>query len=250
MKKSFFVLLLLITCTNLYSQKKNKSQKKQISTSEIVKPIPKQIETIVNNTIVNDATKNNVIVKTVDSKIDLTQKKVKPIECVYFQNYKNDFETYKSTKLYLVFLRSFSGNFERIYFTLAKKNEIPYLNIDLIYKGTDEEYGENICFGEKSKLLIKLKDGKTVSLLHIETEDCYKNVVNGVRDVSRNLSGSFRFLQEDIETLKNSPLETMQIVFENEKKEYAFQINAYSEVENKTFEPQTYFQNYMNCIEN
>jgi hypothetical protein len=82
MKKSFFVLLLLITCTNLYSQKKNKSQKKQISTSEIVKPIPKQIETIVNNTIVNDATKNNVIVKTVDSKIDLTQKKVKPIECL------------------------------------------------------------------------------------------------------------------------------------------------------------------------
>ncbi len=250
MKKTFYVLLLLITSTNIYCQKKIKTQQKQIAKSEIIKTQPKPIETVVNNTIINDASKNNEISKTIESKNELSNKKVKPIECVYFQNYKNDFETYKSTRLYMVYLRSFSGNFERIYFTLAKKNEIPYLNIDLIYKGTNEEYGENICFDENSKLLIKLKDGKTVTLLHIENEDCYKNVINGVRDVSRNLSGSFRFLQEDIEILKNSPLETMQIVFENEKKEYVFQITAYSEVENKTFEPQTYFQNYINCIEN
>jgi hypothetical protein len=239
MKKYLFAILILLS-TNFYSQKKIKTQKNKLSKTEIAKPVAKPVETVIFNTVVNDAVKNTEVAKKTEIISD----------CVYFQNYKNEIENYKSTKISLVYLRTNSGNFERIYFSLAKKNEIPYLNIDLIYKGSNEEYGNNLCFGNKSKLIFNLKDGKKVTLLHIENEDCYKNVINGTRDVSRNLSGSFRFLQDDISALKNSIFETLQLVFENEKKDYEIQNKVFSELENITYEPQIYFQKNIQCIEN
>lgn len=249
--KNILLIIILILSSNSFCQKKvkNKTKKSETKTVTAAKPADK-VDVITVQPPVNQVVENKLSVNE-PQKIEEPKKIIiEEKDCKYFQNYKNNFETYKSTRLSLVYLRNYSGTNERIYFSLAKKNEIPYINAELIYKGSNEEYGSDKCFGDNSKIVFTLKGGKIITLLHIEADDCYKNQVNGVRDVSRNLSGSFRLLQEDIEALKANQLESMQVVFQTGQQDYVFQTTAYSEVENNTYEPQIYFQKYLNCITN
>jgi len=167
--------------------------------------------------------------------------------CEYSTNVTDSIGTYKSTKEYMIYEKNFAGNTNYIFYTLALTDGTPTLNLQLIQKSKD--FMKANCFDKNSKLFLQLDNGKIITLLHIDQENCGTMIRDDKGFDNRILQGTFMFLKGSFEDLKSSPVNLMRIKYLTDIEDYIIKKQFQSELNNQIYEPETYFINYLHCIE-
>ena len=169
------------------------------------------------------------------------------INCEYSADVKDSIGTYKSTNEYMIYEKNFAGNKNYIFFSLALTDGIPTLNVQFIQKSKD--FMKANCFDKNSKIFFQLNNGKIVTLLHIDNENCGTMVRDNDGFDNRLLVGNFMFLKGSFEDLKSSPVNLMRVKYLTDLEDYVFRKEFTSEMDNKNYQPEGYFLNYLHCIE-
>lgn len=167
--------------------------------------------------------------------------------CEYSANVTDSIGTYKSTKEYMIYEKNFAGNTNYIFYSLALTDGTPTLNINFIQKS--KEFLKANCFDKNSKLFLQLNNGKIITLLHIDQENCGTLIRDEKGFDNRVLTGTFMFMKGTLEDLKSSPVNMMRIKYLTDIEDYVIKKEFQSELDNKVYQPETYFVNYLHCIE-
>lgn len=168
--------------------------------------------------------------------------------CEYSTNVTDSIGSYKSTKEYMIYEKIFAGNKSYIFYSLSLTDDLPTLNLQLIQKSND--FIKANCFDKNSKLFLQLNNGKVITLLHIDQENCGSMIRDDKGFDNRILVGTFVFLKGSFEDLKTSPVNMMRIKYLTDIEDYVIRKEFQSELNSQVYEPETYFINYINCIEN
>jgi hypothetical protein len=167
--------------------------------------------------------------------------------CEYSVNVTDSIGTYKATKEYMIYEKVFAGNTNYIFYSLALTDGLPTLNLQLIRKS--KEFLKANCFDKESKLFLQLNNGKVITLLHIDQEDCGTMLRDDKGFDNRILTGTFLFMKGSLDDLKNSPVNMLRIKYLTDIEDYVVKKEFQSELDNQIYEPDTYFINYLHCIE-
>lgn len=167
--------------------------------------------------------------------------------CEYSTNVTDSIGTYKSTKEYMIYEKNFAGNTNYIFYSLALTDGTPTLNINFIQKS--KEFLKANCFDKNSKLFLQLNNGKIITLLHIDQENCGTQIRDEKGFDNRILTGTFMFMKGSFEELKSSPVNMMRIKYLTDIEDYVIKKEFQSELNNQVYQPETYFVNYLHCIE-
>ena len=167
--------------------------------------------------------------------------------CEYSTNVKDSLGTYKVTKETIMYEKKFAGNSSYIFYSLALTNGMPTLNLQLIRKSKD--FMKANCFDKNSKLFLQLNNGKIVTLLHIDQENCGSLLRDNEGYDNRVLSGIFMFVKGTIEDLKSSPVNLMRIKYLTDIEDYVVPKEIKSEMNNEVYHPETYFIDSLHCID-
>ncbi len=168
--------------------------------------------------------------------------------CEMDANVSDSLGTYKSTKQFIIFERSFAGNSTDILFALTNNNGILGLETQIIRRSSG--FIKANCFDAGSKIYLQLNNGKIITLWYVGNDTCGTLITNENNPSSRVMSGSFVFSKENYQELKVSPVTFMRIKFAGETVDYPFKTEFTAELDKKTYEPENYFINYLKCIEN
>jgi hypothetical protein len=167
--------------------------------------------------------------------------------CEYTTNITDSIGTYKVTKEYLMSEKNFGGNSSYIFNTLSSVDGLPVLSVQIIEKSKD--FMKANCFDKNSKLFLQLDNGKIITLLHIDQENCGSLLRNDKGFDNRLTIGVFLFLKGTMEELKSSPVSLMRIKFATGLEDFVIKKEIKSEVDGTVFYPEKYFVNYLKCVE-
>jgi len=166
--------------------------------------------------------------------------------CEYSANITDSIGTYKVTNEYLISEKNFGGTSNYIFFSLAKTDGLPTLNLQLIQKSKD--FIKADCFDKNSKIFLQLQNGKIVTLLHIDQENC--GTLIPVQEFNNRInSGIFMFMKDNYEELKKSPVTIMRIKYLTDIQDYIIRSELTSEMNGKVYHPDTYFMENIRCVE-
>ena len=168
--------------------------------------------------------------------------------CEYSVNVKDSIGIYKETKSNIVHERVFGNTSSYVFFSLALTDDLPTLTVQILNKSND--FIKVNCFDKNSKLYIQLDNGKIVTLIATEQENCGAPVKDDLGVNNRILSGTFMFLKGTLEDLQQSPMSSMRIKFTTETKDYIFKKILVSEMNSQIYAPSTYFIDYLSCVIN
>jgi hypothetical protein len=98
-------------------------------------------------------------------------------------------------------------------------------------------------------MFLQLNNGKIITLLHIDQENCGSMVRDDKGFDNRILTGTFMFLKGSIEDLKSSPVNLMRIKYLTDIDDYVMQKEFKSELNNEIYQPENYFINNLKCIQ-
>ena len=177
--------------------------------------------------------------------VNLTVFAQKP--CEIDTNVTDSFGTYKLTKQFIIFERSFAGNSTDVFFALSSNNAILGLEMQLLKRSS--EFIKASCFDSSSKIYLQLNNGKIVTLFYTGSETCGTLLRNDNIN-SRITVGLFVFSKDNYEELKVSPVTFMRVQFAGETIDYPFKTEFTSELDKKNYQPENYFINYLKCVEN
>ncbi len=169
--------------------------------------------------------------------------------CEFSINETDSTGTYKAIKEQLLHERVFGTSENYVLATLSNYNGTPFLNIKLLQKKS--EFIKANCLNKNSKIHFQLENGKIVTLLHEDYEVCgslYKNEED--QKNVRLLEGNFYFVKNTLSDLKNFPITLMRIVYGTETIDYVIKKELNSELLKQFFRPESFFMNYLHCIEN
>jgi hypothetical protein len=169
------------------------------------------------------------------------------IDCDYSAEVTDILGTYKTTKDYLVSEKIFAGNSNYVFFSLVKTDDFPTLNVQFINRSMD--FIKTNCFDKNSKIYFQLNNGKIITMIHIDEENCGTMVRDPKGFNNRITTGYFMFMKDSFEELKKSPISFMRVKYTTETVDYVFTSELISEMDSKTYNPDTYFMNYLKCIE-
>ena len=167
--------------------------------------------------------------------------------CDYSVNVKDSIGTYKLTKEYMIYEKNFAGNKHYIFLSLALTDGTPTLNLQMIQKS--KEFMKANCFDKNSKLFFQLNNGKIITLLHIDQENCGTMIRDNEGFDNRLLVGNFMFLKGSLEDLKSSPVNLMRIKYLTDLEDYVIRKEFTSELDSQVYQPETYFINFLHCVE-
>ena len=166
--------------------------------------------------------------------------------CEYSVNIKDSIGIYKETKSNIVHERVFGNTSSYVFFSLALTDDLPTFTVQILTKSKD--FIQVNCFDKSSKLFLQLDNGKIVTLIATDQENCGAPVKDDLGINNRILSGTFMFLKGTLEDLKQSPMSSMRIKFTTETKDYIFKKILVSEMNNEIYAPSTYFIDYLSCV--
>lgn len=169
------------------------------------------------------------------------------IPCEYNANVTDSLGTYKSTKEYMMSEKNFAGNSSYIFYSLALTDGLPTLSVQIIQKSKD--FLKANCFDKNSKLFLQLNNGKIITLIHIDQENCGTMLRNDKGFDNRVNSGIFMFMKDSFEELKNSPVSIMRIKYLTDTEDYILKKEFKSELTNEIYKPETYFIDNLKCIQ-
>ncbi|MCD0468552.1 hypothetical protein [Flavobacterium sp. JAS] len=167
--------------------------------------------------------------------------------CEYSTNVTDSIGTYKITNEYLISEKNFAGKISYVFFSLAQTDGLPTLNLQLIQKSKD--FIKANCFDKNSKVFLQLENGKIVTLLHIDQENCGTLVRDDKGFDNRIQTGIFMFMKDNFEELKKSPVSIMRIKYLTDVEDYIVKSELTSELNGKVFHPNTYFMDNIRCVE-
>ncbi|KRD12539.1 hypothetical protein ASE21_01100 [Flavobacterium sp. Root901] len=167
--------------------------------------------------------------------------------CEYSANVTDSIGTYKVTNEYLISEKNFGGTFSYVFFSLAQTDGLPTLNLQLIQKSKD--FLKANCFDKNSKVYLQLENGKIVTLLHINQENCGTLIRDDKGFDNRVNTGIFMFMKDNYEDLKTSPVLIMRIKYLTDIEDYIVKRELVSELNGKTYQPNTYFMQNIRCVE-
>ncbi|NGY38001.1 hypothetical protein FQU23_010810 [Flavobacterium sp. XN-5] len=167
--------------------------------------------------------------------------------CDYSVNVTDSIGTYKSTKDHIIWEKNFAGNSSYIFYSLAMTDGLPTLNVQMLQKSKD--FMKANCFDKNSKLYLQLFNGKIVTLLHIDQENCGSLIRDDKGYDNRVITASFMFPKGSFEDLKSAPVSMMRIKYLTENEDYILKKEFQSELDNKVYKPENYFINNLKCIE-
>ena len=162
--------------------------------------------------------------------------------CEIDSNITDSLGTYKSTKQFIIFERSFAGNSTDILFSLSSNNSVLGLETQIVRRSSG--FIKANCFDATSRIYLQLNNGKIVTLLYVGNDTCGTLIQNGTSPNSRITSGSFVFSKENYEELKVSPVTFMRVKFAGETIDYPFKTEFTAELDKKTYQPEKYFINF------
>ncbi len=168
--------------------------------------------------------------------------------CVLDADVNDSIGTFKSTKQYMIYERSFAGNSTNLFFALTNTNGLLGIETQILQRSND--FIKAMCFDSNSKIYLQLQNGKIVMLLHIGNDDCGTLIRDDTNLNNRILTGTFLFSKENYEELKVAPITFMRIQFAGETIDYPFKTNFVSQLDKTMYMPESYFINYLKCIEN
>jgi hypothetical protein len=165
--------------------------------------------------------------------------------CEYTTNVTDSIGTYKSTKEYMIAEKNFGETASYIFFSLAVADGMPLLNVQLIQKS--KGFIKANCFDKNSKLFLQLNNGKVVTLLHIDQENCGSMLRDDKGFDNRLTPGTFMFMKDSFDELKKSPVSMMRIKYLTDTEDYVLKKQFTSELNNEVYEPETYFIQNIDC---
>ncbi|MEY4963628.1 MAG: hypothetical protein RLZZ323_947 [Bacteroidota bacterium] len=165
--------------------------------------------------------------------------------CEYTTDVTDSIGTYKSTKEYMIAEKNFAGTSSYIFFSLAVADGMPLLNVQLIQKS--KGFMKANCFDKNSKLFLQLNNGKVVTLLHMDQENCGTMLRDDKGFDNRITPGTFMFMKDSFEELKKSPVSMMRIKYLTDTEDYVLKKQFISELNNEVYEPETYFIQNIDC---
>ncbi len=168
--------------------------------------------------------------------------------CEFSTDVNDSIGSYKNTRDYLVHERNFAGTSAYIYFSLALTDGTPTLNAQFIQKS--KEFLKANCFDKNSRIYLQLDNGKVITMLHIDQENCGTSLRTEDGSNNRIMTGYFMFLKDSFEELKKSPVSLMRIRYATETVDYIFKPELVSEMNGSTYNPSLYFINTLHCIDN
>ena len=168
--------------------------------------------------------------------------------CEYSANVTDSIGTYKATKEYMIYEKNFAGNTNYIFYSMALTDGTPTLNINFIQKSKD--FLKANCFDKNSKLYLQLNNGKIITLLHIDQENCGTLIRDEKGFDNRVLTGTFMFIKGTFQDLKSSAVNMMRIKYLTDIEDYIIKKEFQSELNSQVYQPETYFVNYLHCMEN
>jgi hypothetical protein len=113
-----------------------------------------------------------------------------------------------------------------------------------------KEFIKANCFDKNSKIFLQLTNGKIVTLLHNEEENCGTMLRDDKGFDNRINSGTFLFLKGSFEELKQSTVSLMRIKYLTDTEDYVLPKKLQSELDSSIYYPETYFIDNIRCIEN
>lgn len=167
--------------------------------------------------------------------------------CDYSTNVTDSLGTYRSTREYMICEKNFAGTSSYIFFSLLSTDGMPTLNVQLIQKS--KSFLKANCFDKNSKLFLQLNNGKIITLLHIDQENCGTMIRDDKGYDNRVITGEFMFMKDSFEQLKSSPISMMRIKYLTDTEDYVLKKEFTSELNNEIYQPETYFINTIKCIE-
>ncbi len=165
--------------------------------------------------------------------------------CEYTTDVTDSIGTYKSTKEYMIAEKNFAGTSSYIFFSLAVADGMPLLNVQLIQKS--KGFMKANCFDKNSKLFLQLNNGKVVTLIHTDKENCGTMLRDDKGFDNRLTPGTFMFMKDSFEELKKSPVSMMRIKYLTDTEDYVLKKQFTSELNNEVYEPETYFIQNIDC---
>lgn len=165
--------------------------------------------------------------------------------CEYTTDVTDSIGTYKSTKEYIITEKNFAGTSSYIFFSLAVADGMPLLNVQLIQKS--KGFMKANCFDKNSKLFLQLNNGKVVTLIHMDQENCGSMLRDDKGFDNRITPGTFMFMKDSFEELKKSPVSMMRIKYLTDTEDYVLKKQFTSELNNEVYEPETYFIQNIDC---
>ncbi len=167
--------------------------------------------------------------------------------CEYSVNVKDSIGTYKSTSDYLIYENNFADKSSYIFLVLESTNGTPTLKINFIRKS--KEFVNANCFDKNSKIFFQLNNGKIITLLALDKESCGNLIRDDKGYDNRVLSGTFMFIKGTLEELKSSGMNIMRVKYLNEIEDFVIKKEIQSELDGKSYQPESFFMNYLHCIE-
>jgi hypothetical protein len=167
--------------------------------------------------------------------------------CEYSTNVTDSIGTYKSTKEYLISEKVFGGNSNYIFYSLILTDGLPTLNVQFIQKSKD--FLKASCFDKNSKIFLQLQNGKIVTLMHIDQENCGTMLRDDKGFDNRVKLGIFMFMKDNYEDLKTSPVSLMRIKSLTDTEDYVFKKEFTAELDGKVYRPETYFIDNIRCVQ-
>ena len=168
--------------------------------------------------------------------------------CDYSSNVTDSIGSYKSTKDFLMYERVFAGTSSYAFFSLALTDGMPTLNIQFITKSKD--FIKANCLDKNSRLYLQLDNGKIITLMHIDEQYCGTSVMDSNGYSNLILTGVFMFVKNTFEDLKSSPISQMRVKYSTAVVDYIIPSEFTSEMDQKVYNPQTYFIKTLDCILN
>lgn len=165
--------------------------------------------------------------------------------CEWSENGVDSLGTYKALKDFIAYENNFGKSGSYIIFSLREESGMPYLNYKFIRKSPD--FIPVKCFDKNSRLFLQLDNGKVVTLLHVDKDQCGSNLFD--KDMNTLLvDGTFVFMKGGIEDLKSSPVSFFRVRYTTETIDYPMQSELKSELNGKTYHPQRFFTDYLSCV--
>lgn len=170
-------------------------------------------------------------------------------DCEFDTNFTDSIGSYKETKQKIIHEKIFAGTSNNIFFSLVNNNGTPALSFQFIQKSKD--FMKATCFDATSKIYLQLENGKIITMLIADDGNCGTTVRDEKTGASvRITSATFLFMKNSIDDLKKSPISFIRIKYAGENTDYIMKNEIVSELNNEKSNPQTFFMDFLKCIEN
>uniref|UniRef100_UPI0040495A95 hypothetical protein n=1 Tax=Flavobacterium sp. TaxID=239 RepID=UPI0040495A95 len=166
--------------------------------------------------------------------------------CEYSSEVNDSIGTYKSTKDVLVYEQMFGANERYLFLSLQNVNGTPLLNLQWIRKSN--QFIPAFCLSTSTKLHIQLENGKIISLIYSDNENCGNMIKDSNGKNTRILSGNFLFMKGTIEELQTHNISLIRISMSTESKDFIIRDALNSELLKATTKPSTFFKDYLKCV--